>query len=149
MQFEKNGINFQYPENWVLVEEDWNDHISALTFEDDENGIFMIDIYHAGVGPDLKAYARKHFESFVNALPFLSKVASGPTSQECSVQDVPGIVLEFVVKTYFFIKTSYVNSMFRVASARGVSFISGQYTESNSVISKAALNNVVGSYSAN
>jgi hypothetical protein len=149
IKFEKNGINFQYPENWVIVEEEWDENISALTFEDDENGIFMIDIYHAGVDPDLKTYAWKHFDSFVNELPFFSKVESGPTSQECSVQDVPGMVLEFVVNICFFIKTRYINSVFRVAGASNVSFISGQYTESNSAKSRAALNNLVGSYSAN
>lgn len=146
-KFDKNGIYFEHPENMVLVEEEWDDQISALTLEDDA-GIYMIDIYYAGAGPDLKYYANKHFKSFVKELPFFSKVISSPISTNTTEFGISGVVLEFVVKSFFLFKTSYVNPIFKVSGERSVSYISGQYPKSKSKASSAALNHVLGSYNA-
>ena len=122
--FDKNGIYLQYPESWILTEELWGDDIPAITFED-ENGIYMIDIYHAGVGPELNDYANTHLECFINELPFLSKIIDCPSFTNISECGSPGLAIQFVVKSYFLLKTRYINPVFRIVGAKSVSFISG------------------------
>lgn len=146
-QFNKNGIIFQHSVKWKLVDEEWNDQISALTFEDDD-GIYMVDIYHAGAGPELEDYVEKHFKCFVEKLPFVSKLVSEPTSSEVTEEGVSGLVLEFVVKSYFFCKTFYINSIFKVVGEGSVSYISAQYPKSQSSVSTPSLKIILSSYRA-
>jgi hypothetical protein len=109
----------------------------------------MVDIYHAGVGPELKDYANRHFTCFTNELPFLSKIIDGPNFINISERGASGLALEFVVKSYFLLKTSYINPIFKVVGTKSISFISGQYPKTNSAASGAGLNQVLGSYRAN
>ena len=146
--FDKNGIYFEHPESWQLTEELRDDDISALTFED-ENGIYMIDIYHAGNGPELLAYANKHFSCFNKELPFLSKIIGEPTITNISVHGVSGLELEFMVKSFFLSKTNYLNPIFRVSGQKKISFISAQYPKSEGNELSVGLGQVLASYHAN
>ncbi|EGM68431.1 hypothetical protein SOHN41_03579 [Shewanella sp. HN-41] len=146
--FDKNGIYFEHSESWQLTEELWDDDISTLTFED-ENGIYMIDIYHAGKGPELLDYANKHFSCFKKELPFLSKIIGDPVITNISVDGVSGLTLEFMVKSFFLLKTNYLNPIFRVSSQKSISFISAQYPKSEGNELSVGLGQVLASYHAN
>ncbi|TLU61085.1 hypothetical protein FE810_15545 [Thalassotalea litorea] len=142
-KFNKNKISFEYPESWNIADEEWDDDISALTFEDGE-GIFMIDIYHSTNGPELENYAIKHYQCFKQELPFLSKVISGPTYERID----SGIMLEFTTKTYLILKSDYLNPVFKVQCENSVSYISGQFEKRDGLNKVDHLRKVVGSYSA-
>ena len=146
-RFDKNAIRFQYPTDWSLVEEEWDEEISALTFEDGD-GIYMIDIYHSKVGPDIQDYAKRHYQCFVQELPLFSKVVSGPSYTNVNEHGVSGLVLEYIIKTSLIFKAKYVNPIYRLQGSNCVSFISGQYSKADSVRSGDSLNQVIGSFSA-
>lgn len=126
MQFNRNGISFQYSDSWELLEEEWDENISSLTFEDDD-GLYMFDIYHHGSSRSLEEYAKIHFDSFVRELPFLSKISSSPKTTETSSHGVSGLILEFAVRSYLVFTSTYVNPIFRHTNPKAVTFISAQY----------------------
>jgi hypothetical protein len=146
--FSRNGISFQYPESWTLVDEIWDRNISAITLEDDVEGIFMIDIYHSNSGPDLDAYTISHYSYFVDELPFGYKIIESPTALETLEHGITGSILEFVVRTLFRSKIRYVNSVFKIVSPSSVNFISCQYAKDNENETKVLFSEFLGSFSA-
>ena len=146
--YSKNGVSFSYSSGWGLIDEEWGDQISALTFEDDDEGIYMIDIYHSASDRTLDEYLDIHFRSFLSELPFGSKVVDGPDISDVSNDGVLGKELRFTVKTLFMFKYSYINSGFRLVSENCVSFISSQYPKDNEINAKKSFSELVASYCA-
>lgn len=128
------------------MEEEWDENISSLTFED-EDSLYMFDIYHHDRSRSIEDYAKIHVDSFVRELPFVSKISSTPRTTATSNQGIPGLILEFAVRSYLFFTSTYVNPIFRHASPKAVTFISAQYAKDSANHKTTALNQVLGSYS--
>ena len=144
--YSKNGVSFQYSSDWNLIDEEWNADISALTLEDANEGIYMIDIYHSSRDRTLNDYLDIHFENFLAELPFGYKLIDGPTSSDIFNNEMLGIELEFTIRTLLISKHNYINSGFRIESANGASFLSSHYSKDNEVDSKKTFYELVSSY---
>ncbi|MCH1929928.1 hypothetical protein L9G16_07025 [Shewanella sp. A25] len=146
MKFNRNGISFNYSDSWGLVEEEWDENISSLTFES-ESGIYMIDIYHHDSTRSLEDYAKIHFDSFVRELPFFSWISAAPKITATSSHGISGLILEFAARSCLIFNSTYINPIFRHSSSNAISFISAQYAKCNANHEAASLNQVLGSYS--
>ena len=146
MQFNRNGINFQYSDSWELVEEEWDENISTLTFEDG-SAIYMIDIYHHDNSRSLEEYAKIHFDSFVRELPFVSWISSAPKITTTSSHGISGLILEFSARSFLVFNSKYINPIFRHTSPNATSFISAQYAKGSANHGAASLIQVLSSYS--
>ncbi|MEW6984532.1 hypothetical protein AAD001_17965 [Colwelliaceae bacterium 6471] len=149
--YQHNGVCFEFPESWEVVDDDGDDIIRAITVECPNEGYYSIDIYRSEQAPSIESYIERSLKYFTEELPFGFKIIDKPTQsiEKVTLQDleIEGITLEFTVRTLFRQKVKYINSYFKVISGSKASLISGQYLEENSSESKAGFNKIVSSYS--
>ena len=148
--YQHNGVCFEFPESWEVVDDDGDDIIRAITVECPNEGYYSIDIYQFEQAPSIENYIERSLKYFTKELPFGFKIIDEPTrSIEKLISqnsEIEGVKLEFTVRTLFRQKIKYINSYFRVCSNTKTSFISGQYLAEHSSESKAGFDKIVLSY---
>ena len=149
--YQHNGVCFEFPENWKVVDDDGDDIIRAITIECPNDGYYTMDIYNSELAPSIEIYIDQSLKYIIKELPFGFKVIDVPIqSVEKAIyqnSEIEGLKLEFTIRTLFRKKIKYINSYFRVSSGKKVSFISGQYLAKDAVESKSGFNKIVASYS--
>ncbi len=148
--YQHNGVCFEFPESWEVVDDDGDDIIRAITVECPNEGYYSMDIYQSEQAPSIENYIERSLKYFTKELPFGFKIIDKPTrSIEKLVSqnsEIEGVKLEFTVRTLFRQKIKYINSYFRVCSNTKTSLISGQYLAEHSSESKAGFDKIVSSY---
>jgi len=118
--YQHNGVHFDFPEFWEVVDDDGDDIIRAITVECPNNGYYTMDIYNSGQVPSLGSYIKNSLEYFINELPFGYKVIDEPiqTVEKATFKKsgVEGISLAFTVRTLFRKKINYIHSYFIIDS---------------------------------
>ena len=149
--YQHDGVCFEFPESWEVVDDDGDDIIRAITVECPNEGYYSMDIYNSDQAPSIENYIERSLKYFAKELPFGFKIINEPTqSIEKAISEnseIEGVKLEFTVRTLFRQKIKYINSYFRVNSGAKTSLISGQYLAEHSDESKAGFNKIVSSFS--
>ncbi|WP_441004609.1 hypothetical protein [Pseudocolwellia agarivorans] len=149
--YQHNGVCFEFPESWEVVDDDGDDIIRAITVECPNEGYYSMDIYNSEQAPSIDNYIERSLKYFTKELPFGFKIIDKPTrSVEKLIShnsEFEGIKLEFTVRTLFRQKVKYINRYFRVSSNTKTSLISGQYLVEHSSESEAGFDKIVSSYS--
>jgi len=148
--YQHNGVYFDFPEFWEVVDDDGDDIIRAITVECPNNGYYTMDIYNSGQVPSIDTFIKNSLEYFINELPFGYKVIDEPiqTVEKAIFKksEIEGISLAFTVRTLFRKKINYIHSYFIVNSGVKVSILSGQYPAVTAIDSKAGFHKIVASY---
>jgi hypothetical protein len=146
--YENNGVCFEHPESWVVVDDDGDDIIRAITIECPNGGYYSIDIYKLNHAPSLDSYIESSMKHFAQDLPVLCNMVGSPSRKLAKAvnknTELEGLRLTFTVRSFFFIKTEYIKSYFKIISENKVSFISSQY--SSDTDSGAGFNQMLSSY---
>ena len=148
--YKHNGVYFDFPESWEVVDDDGDDIIRAITIECPNNGFYTMDIYNSAQAPSIEKYITGALKYFTKELPFGCKVINESTQQvEKAIYqnlEIEGLRVEFTVRTLFRKKNRYINSYFSVHSGNKVSIISSQYPVENAVKSQSGFNKILASY---
>jgi hypothetical protein len=149
--YQHNGVCFEFPESWEVVDDDGDDIIRAITVECPNEGYYSMDIYNSEQAPSIDNYIERSLKYFTKELPFGFKIIEEPTRTIekliTSSSEIEGVKLEFTVRTLFFQKVNYINTYFRICSNSKTSLISGQYLAEHCHESKAGFDKIVASYS--
>jgi len=150
--YKHNGVCFESPETWEVVEDDGDAIIRAITVECPNNGYYSIDIYNSNQAPSIDSYIESSMKHFIQELPFVCSLIGIPSRkiEKATNQNVEieGIQLKFTVRSFFFLKIEYINSYFRVISDKKTSLISSQYSSDVAIESGEGFNKILASYSA-
>ncbi len=149
--YQHNGVCFEFPESWEVVDDDGDDIIRAINVECPNEGYYTMDIYNSEQAPSIENYIERSLKYFKKELPFGFKIIETPTQSIEKVtyqnSEIEGVKLEFTVRSLFLQKVKYINSYFRVNSGTKTSLISGQYLEEHSSESKVGFDKIISSYS--
>ncbi|ACJ30880.1 hypothetical protein swp_4225 [Shewanella piezotolerans WP3] len=150
--YQHNGVCFEYPDSWEVIDDDNDDLIRAITIECPNEGYYTIDIYNSEQAPSIENYIERSLKYFIKELPFGFKMLSEPSQDvERTIHqksEIEGLKLEFIIRTLFRHKIKYINSYFRVQSGSKISHISGQFLAEHEVDSVAGFNKIIASYSS-
>lgn len=117
--YSQKGLQFHYPEEWQVMEDDFDEVIRAITVETPLEGLCMLDLYRTEQAPPLDSYIENQIQHFEETLPFGFKIVEGPTnsSEKASHQgrEITGVTVKSTIRTLFRQRIPDVNSFYRIA----------------------------------
>ena len=149
--YQHNGVCFNFPESWEVVDDDDDGIIRAITIECPNDGYYSIDIYNLEHAPSTDSYIERSMKYFIKDLPFSFKVVGEPIRKiEKTIyqnSEIEGVQLEFTVRAFFIQEIECINSYFRIKSGNKVSFISSQYPAEYMTDSRSGFDLILSNYS--
>ena len=130
VSYNKKGVNFSYPSNWKITEDDEQNDIRYVLLESPGNAIFIIQVYLSEDAVSIREYAEWFSEEAIKETPIFERTEGSFTKVKAIVdgKEVPGLRQDFSINV-FSLPVPHVSEYYRIEKGNKVAFLISQAAE--------------------